>query len=325
MPTKFDGVSFTAQDLTRENVVLADDDEGVRPFAQGGALDEDYYWLSGTESSAEDCAVQKYDRESEEQEVNNPNLTNESGIDSDARLQTIHYFDGILYIYDRDATLYEFDAETVTFNGKTHKPVPEEELIIGEDGFQEGLERYEGKIFDEPKWFFQDKARSDSPQCYGVYMTDEDFNFEKSYTPWEDIDGFECDRDEDHAGWDGISVFDYRGYTFMLGSITMNRATNPGCDLFVYDEEDDKWVLIDGISAVKMTENSNSTPDEGFQVRRIRDAVAGVRQPFDSDIREAALVSFRVDTAIEIANGCKKTDLKGVRQSTSEGVKIANE
>lgn len=202
-------------------------------------------------------------------------------------LQTAHYCDGTIYGFTRNNSIHAIDPDTLDHTGTYWKPVVPEHQVNPDLEYWEGITRYDGMAFSEPKWFLNDKTTDGTGDIalYRLKGPSDNFAYEKKYI----LNDTNPELNDYENIYDGITVFDHEGETYLAGSITSHAPDHPGIHVFVYDELGDSWYLA-GTAVVD--DDKYHTADEGFQMVSLDRVYAGLRFPHgssaDSD-REVAL------------------------------------
>lgn len=244
-------------------------------------------------------------------------------------MQTAHYYDGELFIMTRCAQIHVADPSDMTIKRSQFGIIPDSELVTDHRIF-EGITRYEGQAFSEPKWFVQDRNDvNEGDRAFYRLSYDtgtQTFSYDKKYVI-SDTNPYLTQSDT-NDGYDGIEIFDYKNKTIALGAITSDGTAgdehpdHPGLDVFEYVPSTDEFNRL-GKVVINASENQR-TPDEGFQIDK---RGTGSRDNLDSayaGLRDVgpAIVEMDFSDLIDLIVGAKTTDSNGVK-ATTNGVKQA--
>ena len=255
----------------------------TRNATQGATASDSHVFVSTTGGNATEGSLDKFNKSDLTLVDSLEDAPGTTDIDDDAELQNVQYFDGEVYWNTRDSTVFVIDATDLTYTGTKFETVVPEEELPPNHSLHEGIARYDGRAYDNPKWFFAQKSETNGDE-FRVYRADENFNFEKTYRILpEDIGEPEIN------GFEGLSLWDKRGRTFLAGA-----PDDPEFDLVVMQLTDDDE--LDHLGRAEM--NTLAKPDEGFDIVSTDEVWAGVRD-LTNDLREPGILEADISTLIE--------------------------
>ena len=246
---------------------------GSEDYTQGAAVSANHVWA--TSAGDDKGSLWRFDRQTLDYQDENHDILDGPFTDPETlpndrnKAQTAHYHDGYLYFFCRAPQIHLVDPDTLEYADQSwYEVIPESEFT---DDFRlfEGICRYDGDAFEEPKWFFNDRANNDDSDR-AVYRTDDSFNYEGRYI----LNDANPSLEGEHDGYDGIELWDEDNSTYMAGSITASQPGHPGLDIFELDSDSFNF-----LGTVTLDGDPDKTPDEGFQIGSLGEVYAGVRHP----------------------------------------------
>lgn len=264
---------------------------GDSGYIQGCAVSPQFVFAT----SGNPSYIAKYDRDDFAFIGDNPGVIDDPMSDSTAvpggytnKLQTAFFHNGTVYGFCRAPEIHEIDPSDITYTGTSHyEIVPESEWVDNPSVF-EGITRYGGEAFNQPKWFVNLKGDSNNDNR-AVYRLDNEFNHEKTYI----VNANNPELEDIYHGGDGITMFDLHGHTIYVESVTArlpeHDAGYPGLAVFVYDSGGDEFDFI-GLAELRGSEYNS--PDEGFQLVDVDEVFAALRKPNESETLDPSLIEM---------------------------------